>query len=240
MELKNKTIGAIVAENFATADIFRKYGIDFCCHGNVDFEEACAKAQVSIENISKELESANGTTSTGADFSHWPYDLLIDYVLKIHHRGIRREGPNILRLLDTVVEKHGATHPELAEVRELFEHSLQDLDLHLSKEENVLFPYLYRLFEAADNGLYIEPIHCGSVSHPIEAMMADHSNEGERYKKINQLTNNYRVPEDACNGYKLLLSKIKLFEINLNEHIHLENNIIFPAGIRIEKELQND
>lgn len=240
MELKNKTIGAIVAENFATADIFRKYGIDFCCHGNVDFEEACAKAQVSIENISKELESANGTTSTGADFSHWPYDLLIDYVLKIHHRGIRREGPNILRLLDTVVEKHGATHPELAEVRELFEHSLQDLDLHLSKEENVLFPYLYRLFEAADNGLYIEPIHCGSVSHPIEAMMADHSNEGERYKKINQLTNNYRVPKDACNGYKLLLSKIKLFEINLNEHIHLENNIIFPAGIRIEKELQND
>lgn len=240
MELKNKTIGAIVAENFATADIFRKYGIDFCCHGNIDFEEACAKAQVPIENISKELESANGPTSTGADFSHWPYDLLIDYVLKIHHRSIRREGPDILRLLDTVVDKHGAAHPELTEVRTLFQHSLQDLELHLSKEEEILFPYLYRLFEAADNGLYIEPIHCGSVSHPIEAMMSDHSNEGERYKKINLLTHNYRVPEDACNGYKLLLSKIKLFEINLNEHIHLENNIIFPAAIRIENELQND
>lgn len=240
MEFKGKTVGVIVAENFATAEVFRKYGVDFCCHGDVDFEKACATRNVAVDAITKDLLQADDHVASHADFIHWPYDLLIDYILKIHHRGIRRVGPDMLELFDKVLVAHGEHHPELSTVKTLFTGSLQDLEIHLTKEEQILFPYLYSLFEAADEGKTIDAMHCGTVSNPISAMMHDHAAEGERYKEISRLTNGYQAPEDACNSYRLLLSQLKQFEYNLNEHIHLENNIVFPAAIRLEGQLQSN
>lgn len=228
MELKGKTVGGIVAENFATADVFRKYGVDFCCDGGVDFEQACRDGGVDEAEISGELMKAAQAGGGSIDFSSFPDDLLLDYVLKIHHRGIRNVGPDILNLFNRVIARHGEQHPELEKARGMVADSLDALGAHLTKEEQVLFPYLYRLFDAARRGEFIEVMHCGSVHHPIGAMMDDHSAEGERYKEIKRLLGGYEAPADACDGYRLLLEKVKRFEYNLNEHIHLENNIIFP------------
>lgn len=172
------------------------------------------------------------------DFRCWPNDLLIDYALKIHHRGVRTNGKKIMSLLNDVIEKQEEKHKELEQVRTLFRNSLYDLEEHLQKEEQILFPYLYRLFEANRNNEEIEGIHCGEVMYPINAMMEDHANEELRYEKISNLTNSYKRSSKEDSDYNLLMQKLNSFEDNLHEHIYIENQIIFPNAITVERDMQ--
>ena len=242
MDMENKNIkqtavGQIVADEFATAKVFRRYGIDFCCHGSTPLAEACAQAGIDVDTVIGELSKGAQTNGGGIPFASWPLDLLIDYVLKIHHRGIREKGPGLLSLIRKVREAHGTNHPELYEIDELMRFSLEDLENHLQKEENVLFPYLYELFEAAREGRGISPMHCGSIANPIRVMTQEHENEGERYLYIQRLTHDFQVPEDACASYRLMLEELAEFMNALFEHIHIENNILFPRFIKIEREV---
>lgn len=180
-------------------------------------------------------ELQENTVSNAPDFAGWPIDLLIDYVLKIHHRGIRAKGPQIEALLTKVTEAHSKNHPELLQVQALFRDSLLDLENHLSKEENVLFPYVYEMFQAKEEGLKVAKFHCGTILYPIEVMEDEHNHEGERFEKISSLTNGFTAPEDACASFRLVLQQLKQFEEALHEHIHLENNIIFPRALELEK-----
>lgn len=228
-------VGQIVAHNYVAASLFEKYGIDFCCHGQATLIEACTGKNISAEGILSLLE--NYKESNNLDFLHWPIDLLMDYILKIHHRNIRQKGPELLVLLTKVVGTHGIRHPELKELQHSFQESLQDLELHLEKEENVLFPYLYHLYSSSQQGVQPEAIHCGTVINPIQVMMTEHDNEGKRYRHFSELTNGYTAPEDACGSYVLMLAQLQHFEKELHEHIHLENNILFPWGIDEEAKL---
>ena len=230
------TVGQIVAGNFDTTKVFSRYHIDFCCHGNTPFAEACRNRGIDPEAVARELnELQENTVSNAPDFAGWPIDLLIDYVLKIHHRGIRAKGPQIEALLAKVTEAHSKNHPELLQVQALFRDSLLDLENHLSKEENVLFPYVYEMFQAKEEGLKIVEFHCGTILYPIEVMEDEHNHEGERFEKISSLTNGFTAPEDACASFRLVLQQLKQFEETLHEHIHLENNIIFPRALELEK-----
>lgn len=233
--LRNMSVGNIVAENFSTAKVFKRFGIDFCCHGSNNLEEACrqagVEADVVIEALGKDAEFGNADIP----FSSWPLDLLIDYILKIHHRGIRKNGPELLALIEKVNNAHKNNHPELEELYRLVSESLTDLENHLQKEENVLFPYLLELFEASENNSRIPAMHCGSIANPIRVMFMEHEGEGNRYQHISRLTNNFQTPEDGCNTYRLMLSELKAFVDNLYEHIHLENNILFPEFLKLEE-----
>lgn len=231
------SVGEIVADNFEYAKVFDKYKIDFCCNGSVPLTEACKQADVEIDRVIAELESGMPEGSVTVDFKSWPIDLLADYILKFHHRNIRRQGPEIAALLDKVCRAHGDSHPELYEVQTLFNESLLDLENHLEKEEMVLFPYIYELCNAREHGRPVPHFHCGTIESPIAVMMAEHDAEGERYREISRLTNNYIVPEDGCDSYRLLLEKLKAFEEALHHHIHLENNIVFPRAIAMEEGL---
>lgn len=229
------TVGEIVADDFKHSRVFDKYKIDFCCNGSIPLSEACRNAHADMEIVIEELQSTPSDTSVVVDFKSWPTDLLVDYILKFHHRNIRSQGPEIARLLDKVCRAHGDNHPELFEVQELFEHSLVDLDSHLQKEEMVLFPYMYELCEAKERGMPAPAFHCGTIESPIAVMMSEHDAEGERFRHIARLTNDYIAPVDACNRYRLVLEELKAFEAALHHHIHLENNIVFPRGIEMER-----
>lgn len=234
-DFKDKKVGELVVENFEYAPILQKYGIDFCCGGNVSFEKACAKAGANMEKVVKDLNAVSDTeVLAGLDFKTWPLDLLIDYVLKYHHRRIREKAPQIEELLNKVTKAHGANHPELREVRDLFHQASLALHEHLPKEENILFPYVYELMDAAEEGRKPEIFHCGAITNPIGVMEYEHNLEGERFRKISMLTNDYEVPEDACESYKLVMKMLKKFEEDLHQHIHLENNIIFPEAIELQ------
>ena len=232
---KQMSVGQIVADRFENASVFKKYGIDFCCGGEISFIRACEKANVSTDKLIEEMEQTSSSASESIDFKSWPLDLLVDYVLKIHHRGIREKGPQIMELLNKVAQVHGDNHPELLEVKTHFYESLVDLGQHLEKEEQVLFPYIYEMAEAQLNNKPVEEFHCGSVQYPISAMMGEHDAEGERYRLISELTNGYTAPADACGSYRLVLNMLQEFEYNLHTHIHVENNIIFPRAIELEK-----
>ena len=198
--------------------------------------EASRQKGLDPADVERELCAHNDRQGAGAyPFAEWPTDLLVDYVLKIHHRNIRERGPQTAQLLGRVVEVHGSRHPELAEVARLFSQSLADLDSHLSKEEQVLFPYIYELFDAHRRGTSIAPFGCGTVEHPIAVMEMEHSGEGERFERIAALTADFAAPADACASYALVMQQLRQFRDALHEHIHLENNIIFPRAVALEQ-----
>lgn len=231
----NKSVGSIVTDNFAAARVFKRYGIDFCCGGTMTLEDACRLAGVCAEDVVRDIESVVDESCAAIPFDSWPTDLIIDYVLKIHHRNIRSKGPRLLADIEHLAAVHGASHPELEQLKSLFAQSLDDLENHLQKEEQVLFPYCYHLIESQQKGDKVEAMHCGTVANPIRVMLREHSDEGLRYKFIRNLMHDYAVPSDACPSYRLMLQDLEAFMDALFEHIHLENNILFPRFVDLEQ-----
>lgn len=165
----------------------------------------------------------------------WPLDLLIDYILKVHHRGIRTNGPVIEAQFRRVLETQ-ADNADLKTTYQLFCDSLADLDMHLMKEENVLFPFVLELFDASEQATRIEQMHCGSVANPIYVMEEDHAGEVARYNRIATLTHDFTAPEEADAEYVQLMARLKAFMNALHEHIRLENDHLFPAAVALEQE----
>ncbi len=232
------TIGEIVANDFRTASVFSKYRIDFCCKGNRTIQEACEKKSIDIQGLTQELKEVVTNQQENIDFNSWPLDLLADYIEKTHHRYIREKSPSLFQFLNKVQKVHGERHPELYEVFELFSQSAEDLELHLQKEERIVFPFIRKMMEAKNSGQPMEMPHFGSIENPIAVMKDDHSAEGERFKKIAELTKGYNPPPEACNTYKVSFAMLDEFEQNLHKHIHLENNILFPKAIKMEQEFR--
>lgn len=239
MTTLDKTIGEIVAEDFRAASVFRKYNIDFCCKGNRTIEEASNLKKVNPEVIYKELDDLQAVQTQNTDFKSWPLDLLADYVEKVHHRYIEEKTPALLQFLNKISKVHGDRHPELHEVFTLFEESSKDLAAHLKKEELILFPFIKKMVNAERQSLPLESANFGSVESPVEMMKHEHSVEGERFEKIAQLTNNYQTPTDGCSTYNVAYRMLEEFENDLHKHIHIENNILFPKSIELEKALRN-
>ncbi|MDO5615789.1 MAG: iron-sulfur cluster repair di-iron protein [Cruoricaptor ignavus] len=234
-----KTIGEIVAEDFRAAAVFKKYNIDFCCKGNRSIEDACESKKINPQDIYNALDNLQDTNAENIDYNAWPLDLLADYVEKVHHRYVEEKTPILLQFLNKVSRVHGDRHPELLEIYELFEASSHDLAAHLKKEELVLFPFIRKMINAERENLPLENAHFGTVENPVEMMKHEHSVEGERFAKIAELTNNYQFPEDACSTYQVTFKMLEDFENDLHKHIHIENNILFPKAIELEKKLRN-
>lgn len=233
--LDKKTIGEYVAQDFRTAALFSKYGIDFCCKGNRTIEEVCEKKEVSREDLLNQITEILATKNdSGIDFKSWPLDLLADYIEKTHHRYVEEKIPVLLQFLDKLCKVHGASHPELFEINELFKGCAGELTQHMKKEELILFPFIKKMVKATISDELIEQPPFGTVNNPIAMMMAEHEAEGDRFVKIATLTNNYMPPADACNTYKVTFSMLNDFEQDLHKHIHLENNILFPKAAALE------
>ena len=235
MNIKTDFIGEIVAEDFRTAAIFKKYGIDFCCKGGRTIEEACSPKSLDKDQIYSDIENLPKTDGNSIDFNSWPLDLLADYVEKTHHRYVEEKTPVLQQFLDKLCKVHGGGHPELFEIRDLFFASAQDLAAHMKKEELILFPFIKQMVEAKKNGEPLPAPRFGTVENPVAMMKHEHEAEGERFVKIAELTNNYEFPDDACGTYQVTYRMLEDFQNDLHKHIHLENNILFPKAIAMEK-----
>lgn len=231
----SQTVGELVANDFRTAAIFEKHGIDFCCKGNTPLTEACAKKNISVDQVIKEIHtlksSASGETTA---YNAWSPSQLIDHIEEKHHRYVTEKIPVILLFLNKLCKVHGGRHPELHEVYQLFLDSAGELTQHMKKEELILFPRIMKLSSASSE---INGMTPGMVFSPIEMMMHEHDKEGERFRRISELTNNYQVPSDGCTTYQVAYAMLREFEQDLHLHIHLENNILFPKAILLEKEM---
>ncbi len=228
-------IGEIVAKDYRSASVFKDNGIDFCCNGNRSIADACNAKSINTQNLINDLQQVMVDESVGAiDFNAWSLDLLADYIEKKHHRYVKNKSQEILPYLQKIVKVHGDRHPELLAIEQLFIASVHELNEHMQKEEQVLFPHIRNMVEAQQEGRKIA-IPFGTVQNPIAMMMQEHDVEGRRFEKISALTNDYTAPSDACNTYRITFALLKEFEQDLHLHIHLENNILFPKSIEAEK-----
>ena len=227
-----KTVGEIVAHDYRAAAVFESFGIDFCCKGGMTLEAACRAKKVNSTEVKTKLDKLEVSTESGLpDFGTWPADLLADYIEKKHHRYIAETTPVLLQFLEKLCRVHGSRHPELHEIAALFEESAGDLAMHMKKEELILFPYARNLV----SGKLAAKVPFATVKQPVMTMMQEHSAEGTRFEEIAALTNNYTPPADGCTTYRVTFQMLKEFSSDLHFHIHLENNLLFPAIIAMEK-----
>ena len=226
----NKTVGELAAEIPNSTRLFEKLGIDYCCAGQKPLEEACAGLNLSVDDVLRALEQSPGT-AVDCDWNTTPLGELVDHIVEKHHTYVKNEVPRLQALIAKVVGVHGKNHTELQEVSEAFSALANELAAHLMKEEQILFPYVKQMASGAGGGSAC----FGSVENPIAVMMMEHDNAGEQLRNIRQVTGNYTIPDDACQSYKMLFSALVEFEQDLHQHIHLENNILFPRAIQLEQ-----
>lgn len=234
---KDQIIGELVAQDYRVASVLNTYGIDFCCQGNRSIQEACTRENIDPDKVISDIQNIlHSTQSEILNYQSWPIDLLADYIEKKHHRYVEEKIIEIKPYLDKICKVHGNHHPELFEIRQLFFAAADELTEHMKKEETILFPYIQILVQSHRSKNKPDRPFFGNVQNPVQVMMHEHTTEGERFSKMEELSNTFTPPDDACNTYRLTFSLLKEFKQDLHLHIHLENNILFPKAIELESE----
>ncbi|MDO6429383.1 iron-sulfur cluster repair di-iron protein [Flavitalea sp. BT771] len=235
----DETLGQIAVKDLRKADVFKKYGLDFCCGGKKTVKEACAEKGLDVARIEEELKQAGKSPSSRPlPYNEWPLDFLADYIVNTHHSYVKQHLPEIMAYAEKVMQVHGNHHPELIVIRRLVQEMNDELTAHLAKEENVLFPYIKALVAARNGSQPSQDAGFGTVQHPISLMEKEHEMVGSNLAQIRALSRNYLLPEDACATYGLLYKLLDEFEADLHVHVHLENNILFPKALDLEKQLK--
>jgi regulator of cell morphogenesis and NO signaling len=232
--LLEKTLSDIVTENYQAARVFEKYGLDFCCGGKKQFGKACSEKGVNPEALVEEIQKPYSAAERTLRFNEWELDFLIDYIVNNHHQYVREMIPVVSAHVEKVAAVHGENHPETVDVAKIFGIIYKDLKQHMMKEEQILFPYIKYMVKAKQNNIPAEAPYFGQVAKPIKMMEAEHQAAGDGFEAIRKLTNDYTLPEDACNTFKAAYKELKEFEEDLHKHVHLENNILFPKSIELE------
>jgi len=229
------TVRDVATELPQSTRIFEKLKIDYCCGGGQPLAEACASAGIDVDNVMEMLTEVTHSKSQDEDFQ--TLTELITYILDTHHVFTKAEMDRLQSLADKVLHAHGGNHPELIHLDELLTRLCADLKPHLFKEEQVLFPYIVATEEAANQKRAIPFAPFGTVNNPIRMMMKEHDTAGQILRELRALTSDYKVPADACIRYKTLYQALENFERDLHQHIHLENNILFPKALDLENGL---
>ena len=233
-----ETVGEIAAKDIRKAEIFKQKGIDFCCGGNKTLKEASEEAGITEEELKSALNAVeNRPLSPSQDYNKWELDFLADYIVNTHHRYVKENVETIYGLAAKVAQAHASQHPELNRFAQSVHHFLQDLLNHTVKEEKILFPAIKEGVAKKKDPSMNSSIQPGFIKQPIIMMQKEHEIAGDDLTYFRKLTNDYTLPADACNSYNYLFEKMKEFEDDLHQHIHLENNILFPKALELDKEL---
>ena len=236
----NSLVNDIVTQDYRTAAVFRKYGIEYSCDGKWSLETACKTRGLDTGLIREELELSmrNISISNAIDFSEWDIDFLIDYIINVHHQYLKRTLPEVKDYLEKFIEEHKEKYNYLEVLQKIFMQMSKEIFPHMQKEEEIFFPYIKQIAHAYYNKESYAGLLVRTLRKPVkEFMMHEHELVGVKLLKIRELTNNYFIPEKACISYKVTLSKLRELDNDLFQHIHLENTILFPKAIEMEKEL---
>lgn len=232
----NATVGQFVSEHPLAAAILEKYQVDYCCRGNRLLADVCQEQRLDMNDLLGEVERAEREAAALQEQPplNWlerPLTELCDHIQKEHHSYLRRELPRLSALIEKVLAAHVNRHPELREVRETFAGLRTELEMHMMKEEHVLFPAIRAMEQSS------EPLAFpfGSVANPIRVMEHEHDSAAAALRRLRKVTADYSVPDDACQSYRELFSALLALEHDLHIHIHKENNILFPRALAMEE-----
>jgi len=232
-----QTVADIARQYPAAVRVFEAAGIDYCCGGSRSLKDACAKKNISLNLVLSGLTDALITRPTEGE-RHWMTSSLADlcaYIVEQHHAFAKRELPRLASLASKVEARHGHMYPELHQIREHIEALAAEASTHMLKEEQVLFPRLKLVEESAEAGVPPPPAFFGALINPIRHMLSDHDDTGQLLNSIRSLARDYALPKEACLSYQALYQGLEAIEKDLHQHIHLENNILFPRALEFEK-----
>jgi regulator of cell morphogenesis and NO signaling len=227
-------VGQLVAQRPLRACILEQYEIDYCCGGKATLEDACRKKGLNVEEILVKLRAADQKVvqPDGPDWTTASLKNLIDHIILTYHQPLRQELSRIALLADKVARVHGDNHPEMIDVLNVFTRFKAQLELHMQKEEMVLFPGIAAMEATGTPQIF----GCGGgIEHPIEVMSHEHDDAGEALCAMRKLTHDYAPPADACSSFKVLLSSLAQIESDMHQHVHKENNILFPRALDLRK-----
>ena len=234
----HQTVGEIVAAAPNRSRLFEETGIDYCCGGGIPLEEACANKGLSPNALIAQLEAMEAQADNDprfADAASMGLIELISHILDTHHAYLRRELPRLSGLVEKVAEVHGDQDPRLRDLVQVFSHFVGHLQSHMLKEERVLFPAIQTIAESDR----MPQLSIGSVAFPIGGMEAEHAEAGDTLTRIRELTDDLTPPDWACNTYRAMLAGLEELELDMHQHIHKENNVLFPRAIEYERSLNS-
>ena len=238
INIKNRSVGELVSEDYRRADILKSFGIDFCCGGKKTLQQACTEKEVNLDGVVAELSDLATQPNGGRqDPRKWDLDFLCDYIVNTHHHYVEQAIPQIQGYTEKVAGVHGPDHPNLVEIANHFGAVAGEMAMHMKKEELILFPHIKQMAIAKKSGARPQRPPFGTIQNPINAMEVEHDSAGSLLAAIRKLSDDFSLPEWACTTYRVSFEKLKEFEEDLHRHVHLENNILFPAAIAMEDEL---
>ena len=230
------TIREIVATDFRAAAVFQRHGLDFCCNGCRTVEEGCREAGADEHEVLRELASVLGAPEGRLPrFAEWDSAALVNYIVANHHGYVRHTLPVLLQHTRKIADVHGERHPELRHIARLFERVSDEMVDHMAREERILFPFVIAMDEAKGSGNPLPVAPFGTVENPIRMMEHEHRFVGDAMAEMRMLTNGFTPPEDGCATYRVCLQELAAFETDLHAHVHLENNVLFPKALVMER-----
>lgn len=238
----NETLGALLSQYPAFRAVFEAHRLDYCCGGKQTLKDAAEAAGLDLDRLGRELiEALEADTPVPArDWSRVNAEELCHYIVDRHHTFMRRQLPLVRSLFDDVRTAHGVTHGKLLDaLRSVFDGLAMEIEMHLEKEEQILFPYIEQIERHLLVGAPMPEVHCGSVQNPIRQMEYEHDNAGAALAKMRNLSSDWQPPADACEKFKALYDGLAQLENDLHEHIHLENNILFPKAVKLEQKVSS-
>jgi regulator of cell morphogenesis and NO signaling len=232
-----QSVREIVQQYPATVPVFEAHGIDYCCGGGKSLEEACSTKKIPLNRVVSDLAGALVARPDEND-GQWMTSSLKElsaHIVERYHGYAKRELPRLAALAEKVQGRHGHMYPELHQLREVVDALTSEMSTHMLKEEQVLFPRICVIEQSAKNGTDLEPAFFGALINPIRHMMSDHDDTGHLLQSIREATHGYKLPEKACMSFQALYHGLVDFEKDTHRHIHLENNVLFPRALDLEK-----
>lgn len=230
-----KTVRELAVAIPGATKIFEQFGIDYCCGGHRSLSDACQTRSIKVGEVVRSLEALQQIPDDSRDWRHESLASLAEHIIDTHHIFTRHELDRLAKLFDKVCSRHGDAHPELFEAQRIFTHLSQDLIPHMLKEEQVLFPYIERMEVAVSKQSAVPPPFFGTVRNPVRMMLLEHDAAGDLLIQLRSVTKGYTNPPDRCISFQTLYQGLAVLEADLHQHIHLENNILFPRAVEMEE-----
>jgi len=234
MNASDRTIGEIVADDYRTAKVFEKHGIDFCCGGNVALAAICTNKGIDLAAITAELEAVKSEpVERSQNYASWEMPFLADYIINAHHSYIKENIGQIAAYAHKIAAVHGANHPEVIKIDAIFDKIASDMATHLREEEEVFFPAIKRADAKRKAGAAPETKDIETIKNSLNKLSHEHEEIGDAMHAIRHLAKEYAIPGDVCNTFVITYQKLKEFEDDLHKHVHLENNILFLKAAQL-------
>ena len=237
---KQNFVSDIVKKDYRTAIVFRRHGIEYCCGAKFPLELVCSLKGLDPEVICEELENASRTISTPntAKFDEWDTAFLADYIVHIHHDYLRATLPAALETVQQFADGHKKKFTNLPELATIFSGLVKELLSHIKYEEEIIFPYIKQIAHAYKGRESYASLLVRTLSKPVEEVMNhEHKFVEDTLSRMRELTEHYHFPAEACTSHKVSFLTLQDLENDILQHLHLENDILFPKAIKMEKEL---